>query len=36
VTGKVLTLDRTLEDILPDLFALLGITDPRAALAQGQ
>jgi len=34
VTGKVLTLDRSLEDILPYLFALLGITDATAALQQ--
>src|SRR5262249_28384538 len=34
VTGKVLTLDRSLEDILPYLFALLGGTDPTAALPQ--
>ena len=34
VTGKVLTLDRTLEDILPYLFHLLGVTEPGSALAQ--
>jgi predicted ATPase len=34
VTGRVLTLDRHLEDTLPYLFALLGIADPSAALAQ--
>ncbi|MBI3798433.1 MAG: AAA family ATPase [Deltaproteobacteria bacterium] len=34
VTGKVLTLDRSLEDILPYLFTLLGIADPTAALQQ--
>src|SRR5262249_56303102 len=34
VTGKVLTLDRSLEDILPYLFALLGIGDPAASLQQ--
>jgi class 3 adenylate cyclase/predicted ATPase len=34
VTGKVLTLDRSLEDTLPYLFALLGIDDPQANLAQ--
>jgi predicted ATPase len=34
VTGKVLTLDRSLEDTLPYLFALLGIADPSGALAQ--
>src|SRR5262249_24324094 len=32
VTGKVLTLDRSLEDTLPYLFALLGIAEPEAAL----
>jgi class 3 adenylate cyclase/predicted ATPase len=34
VTGKVLTLDRTLEDTLPCLFSLLGIGDEEASLAQ--
>jgi predicted ATPase len=34
LTGKVLTLDRSLEDTLPYLFALLGITDPCASLQQ--
>ncbi len=34
LTGKVLTLDRTLEDILPYLFHLLGVTEPDSALAQ--
>jgi class 3 adenylate cyclase/predicted ATPase len=34
ITGKVLTLDRSLEDILPYLFALLGITDPQSNLQQ--
>ena len=34
VTGRVLTLDRHLEDTLPYLFALLGVADPSAALAQ--
>src|SRR5229473_2253650 len=34
VTGKVLTLDRSLEDTLPYLFALLGIDDPTASLQQ--
>jgi len=34
VTGKVLALDRTLEDTLPYVFALLGIADPTSALAQ--
>jgi class 3 adenylate cyclase len=34
ITGKVLTLDRSLEDILPYLFSLLGIEDPTASLQQ--
>jgi predicted ATPase len=34
ITGKVLTLDRALEDSLPYLFSLLGIGDEAAALAQ--
>jgi predicted ATPase/class 3 adenylate cyclase len=34
VLGKVLGLDRTLEDTLPYLFTLLGIEDPTAALQQ--
>ncbi|MGH6639924.1 MAG: AAA family ATPase [Polaromonas sp.] len=34
LTGKVLTLDRALEDSLPYLFHLLGIAEPNAALAQ--
>ncbi|WP_137892814.1 adenylate/guanylate cyclase domain-containing protein [Ramlibacter sp. 2FC] len=34
LTGKVLTLDRALEDSLPYLFYLLGIAEPDAALAQ--
>ncbi len=34
VNGKVLTLDRSLEDILPYLFALLGIEEPLSALPQ--
>jgi class 3 adenylate cyclase/tetratricopeptide (TPR) repeat protein len=34
VTGKVLSLDRSLEDTLPYLFALLGIPDPSASLQQ--
>jgi class 3 adenylate cyclase/predicted ATPase len=34
VTGKVLTLERSLEDTLPYLFALLGIDDQQANLAQ--
>ncbi|MBI3796153.1 MAG: AAA family ATPase [Deltaproteobacteria bacterium] len=34
IAGKVLILDRRLEDILPYLFALLGIEDPTSSLAQ--
>jgi predicted ATPase/class 3 adenylate cyclase len=34
ITGKVLTLDRSLEDTLPYLFFLLGIEDPTASLQQ--
>ncbi|HJY81248.1 MAG TPA: adenylate/guanylate cyclase domain-containing protein [Candidatus Binatia bacterium] len=34
VGGKVLMLDRSLEDTLPYLFFLLGIADPTAALQQ--
>jgi len=34
VTGKVLALDRTLEDTLPHVFALLGITEPTSPLPQ--
>src|SRR5262245_12626621 len=34
MTGKVLTLDRSLEDTLPYLFALLGIADPTSSLQQ--
>src|SRR5262245_42641698 len=34
VLGKVLGLDRTLEDTLPYLFTLLGIEDPTASLQQ--
>jgi class 3 adenylate cyclase len=34
VTGKVLTLDRQLEDALPHLFSVLGIPDPHSSLAQ--
>jgi len=34
VTGRVLTLDRSLEDILPYLFALLGLADPISSLQQ--
>src|SRR5712692_5085048 len=34
LTGKVLTLDRSLEDTLPYVFALLGIADPKSALPQ--
>ena len=33
-TGRVLILDRSLEDTLPYLFALLGIEDPDATLQQ--
>ena len=34
VTGKVLTLDRHLEDTLPHLFALVGVEEATAMLAQ--
>src|SRR5499426_2259941 len=34
IAGKVLMLDRSLEDTLPYLFALLGIADPTASLQQ--
>ncbi|MBI3303806.1 MAG: AAA family ATPase, partial [Deltaproteobacteria bacterium] len=34
VTGKVLTLDRNLEDTLPYLFFLLGIAEPTSSLQQ--
>ncbi len=34
LTGKVLTLDRALEDSLPYLFHLLGLAEPGSALAQ--
>jgi len=34
VTGKVLALDRSLEDTLPYLFSLLGIADPQSSLQQ--
>ena len=34
VTGRVLTLDRSLEDILPSLFFLLSIAEPRSPLQQ--
>src|SRR5438093_10028821 len=34
VIGKVLGLDRNLEDILPYLFSLLGIDDPTSSLQQ--
>jgi predicted ATPase/class 3 adenylate cyclase len=34
ITGKVLTLDRSLEDILPYLFFLLGIAEPTSSLQQ--
>ena len=34
VTGKVLMLDRSLEEIVPYLFSLLGIDDPTSSLQQ--
>src|SRR5271156_831254 len=34
VNGKVLTLDRTLEDVLPYLHSLLGLSDENSPLAQ--
>ena len=34
ITGRVLTLDRGLEDILPYLFFLLGVADPTSSLRQ--
>ena len=34
VTGRMLTLDRSLEDTLPYLFSLLGIEDPTSSLQQ--
>jgi predicted ATPase len=34
IAGKVLILDRSLEDTLPYLFALLGIEDPTSSLQQ--
>jgi class 3 adenylate cyclase/predicted ATPase len=34
VNGKVITLDRSLEDVVPYLFALLGIDDPTSSLQQ--
>jgi predicted ATPase/class 3 adenylate cyclase len=34
ITGKVITLDRSLEDILPYLFYLLGIAEPASSLQQ--
>lgn len=34
IAGKALILDRTLEDTLPYLFALLGIEDPTSSLQQ--
>src|SRR5262249_8651496 len=34
VNGKVLTLDRTLEDALPDLFGLLGLASSNDRLAE--
>ncbi len=34
ITGKVLTLDRSLEDTLPYLFALLSVSEPNSSLQQ--
>src|SRR5207249_795061 len=34
VTGKVLTLERSLEDTLPYLFFLLGVAEPTSSLQQ--
>ena len=34
ITGRVLTLDRSLEETLPYLFSLLGIEDPESSLHQ--
>ncbi len=34
ITGRVLTLDRSLEDVLPYLFFLLGIAEPTSPLQQ--
>jgi class 3 adenylate cyclase/predicted ATPase len=34
ITGKVLTLDRSLEDTLPYLFAILGLEEPTSSLQQ--
>src|SRR5262249_13902635 len=34
LTGRVLTLDRSLEDTLPYLFFLLGISEPTSSLPQ--
>ena len=34
ITGRVLTLDRRLEDTLPYLFHLLGIAEPTSPLQQ--
>ncbi len=34
ITGKVLTLDRGLEDTLPYFFSLLGVSDPNSPLRQ--
>ena len=34
ITGRVLTLDRSLEDILPYLFFLLGLAEPTSSLQQ--
>jgi hypothetical protein len=36
VGGKVLMLDRSLEDTLPYLFALLGIDDPTSDLQEAK
>ena len=34
ITGRVLTLDRSLEDTLPYVFALLSVAEPTSPLAQ--
>jgi len=34
ITGRVLTLDRALEDVLPYLFVLFGIAEPTSSLQQ--
>ena len=36
VTGKVFTLDRSLEDTLPYLFALLSVSEPNSSLHRRQ